>query len=175
MTRVETPVLEPRLLDVPVSGIYPVSLRDANTLLEHWNHRLGPVNRPFRSEPWVLEAHGLPVAVAVSCSIVHGPVAGYMLHEVVELARLAGKPPFTRPMLRLWREICAPAWQGWTVRAAVSYSHNAMHSGDLYRFDGWEKIRDDAGSGGGGAWSRRRHAGDAVAGRKSLWIWRYDR
>jgi hypothetical protein len=77
-------------------------------------------------------------------------------------------------MLRLWREVCAPKWAGWQVRVAVSYSHNAHHRGDLYRFDGWERVRDDCGSSGGGTWSTARTGDDARSGNKSLWLWRYE-
>lgn len=168
---------QPMLFDLPVAGVYPIPLRDANDLLVAWQHKLGPLNRPFRNEAWSLMVDGDPVAVATSSSIVHGPVAGFSTQQVVELSRLCALPGnrwANRIMLRMWREVCAPRWECWPVQAAVSYSHNAMHAGDIYRTDGWTKVRDDAGSSGGGAWSRKRYAGDAVLGKKSLWIWRYD-
>lgn len=163
-----------RLLDVPIVGLYPCHVDDANAWLVRWQHRLGPVHRPFRQEAFALEIAGDVVAVAVSASIVNGPVAGFERDEVVELARLgAGLPWANRVMLRLWRECAAPRWGGWPVKAAVSYSHNAMHPGNLYRFDGWEKVTETAGSHGGGCWSRKRYATEAVYGRKTLWVWRY--
>lgn len=167
--------LAPRLIDVPLSGLYPVNVADANRLLVEWGHRLGPCNRPFRQEGFVLELDARPIAVAVSASIVNGPVGGLRRDQVVELARLAaGAPWANRVMLRLWRECCAPRWDCWPVLAAVSYSQNAHHRGDLYRFDGWEKVRDDAGSsGGGGGWTRPRRPEDPQAGRKTLWLYRY--
>lgn len=165
-----------RLVDVPISGLYPIDIAAANRLLVEWGHKLGPCLRPFRQEGYALELDGQPIAVAVSASIVNGPVAGFERSEVVELARLAAQAPWaSRVMIRLWRECCAPRWACWPVLAAVSYSHNAMHRGDLYRFDGWERVRDDAGSAGGGTWSSERKSGDAVLGKKSLWLWRYDR
>ena len=169
-----------RLLDVPMAALYPLgssreAIAEANTLLvDRWQHRLGPVHRPFRQEAFVLELLGEVVAVAISASTVSDTVAGYRRGQVVELARLAGEPWATRVMLRLWREVCAPSWGSWRPQAAISYSHNAMHRGDLYRFDGWERVTDQAGkSGGGGAWSRPRYAGDVVKGSKTLWVWRY--
>lgn len=166
--------ISPRLFDSPLSGVYPVEMDEANYMLCAWGHKLGPCKRPFGQEGYCLEVAGKPVAVAVSASIVHGPVAGYDLKQVVELARLAaGERWACRVMIRLWREACAKLWPHWPVQAAVSYSHNAMHSGNLYRFDGWEKIREDCGSSGGGAWSRKRYAGDAHHGKKTLWLWRY--
>lgn len=163
-----------RLLDVPISGLYPIDVAVANRFLVEVEHKLGACNRPFGQEAYALEVDGRIVSVAISASIVNGPVAGYERQEVVELARLAASEPWAnRVMLRLWRELCAPRWRYWPVKAAVSYSHNGMHRGDLYRFDGWEKVRDDAGSNGGGSWSRKRYATDVVHGRKSLWVWRY--
>jgi len=79
----------------------------------------------------------------------------------------------TRVILRLWLEVGAQAWPYWPVQAAVAYSQNARHLGNIYRFDGWERVTDKAGSNGGGAWSRKRYAGDAAHGRKTLWLWRY--
>jgi hypothetical protein len=162
------------LIDVAMAGVYPLDVDEVNRLLIEWGHKLGACRRPFRSEGFGLSVHGRIVAVAMSCSIVNGPVAGYLRTEVVELARLAASEPWAnRVMLRLWREVCAPGWRNWPVKAAVSYSHNAMHSGNLYRFDGWRKVRDDCGSSGGGAWSRKRYCTDAVHGKKTLWIYEY--
>lgn len=185
--------LAPRLLDVPISGLYPIAVADANRFLTEVGHKLGPCNRPFRQEAYGLEVDGSLVAVAISASIVNGPVGGayrkggvdvvpfadrpegFQRMEVVELARLAAANEWAnRVMLRLWRELCAPRWASWPVLAAISYSHNAMHRGDLYRFDGWIRGRDDAGSSGGGSWSRKRYATEASHGRKSVWVWRYD-
>lgn len=169
-------VLQAMLIDLPVCGVYPIPLRDANELLVGWNHRLGILNRPFRNEAWALMVDGRPVALATSSSIVNGPVAGHSVQEVVELSRLCAEPGNTwanRVMLRMWREVCAPRWPLWDVKAAVSYSHNAMHKGDIYRTDGWERVRTDAGSSGGGTWSTRREEGDVKRGSKSLWVWRY--
>jgi antitoxin VapB len=166
----------PRLLDVPMVGLYPCPIEEANRLLVEWGHRLGPVNRPFRQEGYVLELDGYPIAVATSGSIISPSVAGYQREEVVELTRLAAAKPWaSRVMIRLWREVCGPRWKSWPVKAAISYSHNLMHRGNLYRFDGWEKVTTNAGSGGGGRWSRKRTRDEAVYGPKTLWIWRYER
>ena len=155
-------------------GFVPCDLDEANDLLVRWGHNLGAVHRPFRSESWAFLVDGRPVSVAVSASVVSSTVAGFRRGEVVELARLASAERWAnRLMLRWWREVAAQRWECWPVRAAISYSQNARHSGDLYRFDGWEKVSDDCGSTGGGAWSRKRYATDAVAGKKTLWVWRY--
>jgi hypothetical protein len=167
--------VQDRLIDLPMVGLYPTTMATANGLLVAWGHKLGPVHRPFRQEAFALELDGDVLAIATSGSIVNGPVAGYERDEVVELTRLASSVPWAnRIMLRLWREACAPRWGSWPVRAAISYSHNAMHRGDIYRFDGWEKVRDDAGSSGGGTWGRKRLNTEAVYGKKTLWVWRYE-
>ena len=112
--------------------------------------------------------------MATSGSIVNGPLAGYGRQEIVELTRLAAANGWAnRIMLRLWREICAQAWPCWPVKAAVSYQLNSK-TGNLYRFDGWERVPGVRGSSGGGSWSRKRYANEAAHGPKTLWVWRYD-
>lgn len=178
-------VAQPRLLDAPMAALSVLTIGDANRLLVAWGHKLGPSNRPFTQEAYALEVDGYPVSVAVSASTVSSTLRGrdgdtdirWHRQEVVELARLASSPAHrwaTRVMLRLWREVCAPRWRDWPVKAAVSYSHNTYHRGDVYRFDGWRKINERCGSNGGGAWSRPRYATDAVYGRKTLWDYRYE-
>jgi hypothetical protein len=181
-------VAQPELFDAPMAALTVLTMDDANRLLAAWGHKLGPIHRPFTMEAYALELDGRPIAVAVSASTVSSHIAGwwklatkeepvrYTRQEVVELARCAASPtaPWAnRVMLRLWREVCAPRWRDWPVIAAVSYSHNGLHTGQLYRFDGWTKVNDRCGSNGGGTYSRPRYATDAVQGRKSLWIWRY--
>jgi hypothetical protein len=164
------------LLYAPIIGLVPYTLDYANRLLVHWEHKLGICERPFRSEAFGLELDGRAIAVAISASAVSSTVAGYARQEVVELARLGRAPeaPWVlRVMLRLWRSVLAPRWECWPVKAAISYHKQAWHSGDIYRFDGWEKIREDCGSSGGGAWTKPRAIGDAALGRKTLWVWRY--
>lgn len=170
-------VIAPRLLVIPLAGITQIAVADANRLLIAWGHRLGECNRPFRTEAFALEVDGEPVSIALSASTVSDTVDVYRRGEVVELARLCSAPTArwaTRVMIRLWREVAAPRWMSWPVVAAISYQQNAHYRGDIYRFDGWTKVRSDVGkSTGGGAWSRKRYAGDAVLGSKSLWVWRY--
>ena len=159
-----------------VVGFMPVHLDEANALLAEWGHYLGPVNRPFRSEAWALDLDDQPIAVAVGASAVSDTVAGYQRAEVVELARLAARERWaTRVMLRLWREVAAPRFRLGPDHpapvAAIAYSQNSRHEGAIYRFDGWTLVSENAGSSGGGAWSRKRYAGDAAHGRKRCWLW----
>jgi len=170
-------IAQARLLDAPMVSLSALEMDDANRLLDRWGHRLGPIHRPFTMQAFALEVDGDPVSVAVSASTVSDTVAGLLRTEVVECARLCAAPAVrwaNRVMIRLWREVCAPRWPDWRPIAAISYSQNAHHSGDLYRFDGWHKMASNAGaSSGGGAWTRKRHATDAVMGPKSLWLWPY--
>jgi hypothetical protein len=178
MTTRATVLLQPALFSAPLLAVEPITIDSANDLLVQWNHRLGPVTRPFRQEGYALLVGGNPVSVATSGSIIHGPVAGLDLHEVVELTRLASAPGSawaTRVMLRCWREVCAPTWPCWPVLAAVSYCQDSHHKGgDIYRFDGWTRAATSAGSTGGGQWSRPRPVDDPRLGVKSVWVWRYD-
>lgn len=170
------------LLAVPAVGLWPIDTDEANVLLVEWGHNLGPCERPFRSGGWLLEAHGKPVAVAVSASIVSAHVTDeqgrvWKRTEVVELARLGRAPdaPWAlRPMLRLWRECAVPVYMPrWKIGAAVSYSQDRRHEGEVYRFDGWKIWQRKCRSSGGGTWSTKRAASDEVTGDKTLWGWRY--
>lgn len=160
----------------PMIGVYPVSMKEANRLLACWQHRLGPINRPFHSEGFALLLDQEPIAVAVSTNAMGNPVAGYQRSEVVELGRLCAEPGnrwANRILLRVWREVCAPRWPCWPVLAAISYSHNAMHRGDCYRTDGWELVKEDAGA-TSGANHGRPVADMRSAGRKRLWRWVFE-
>jgi hypothetical protein len=163
------------LVDPALVRLDVVDIGQANELLVRWGHRLGPVHRPFRQEAYALAVDRRIVAVATSGSAHGARVAGYERTELVELTRLCADPEHrwaTRVMLRLWREVCARRWACWPVRAAVSYSHNAHHRGDVYRFDGWTKVRDDAGGRGVKDHGRERPA--VYEGAKTLWLWRYE-
>jgi hypothetical protein len=169
---------QPALL-ASAAALTAVPMDQANRLLTAWGHYLAACQRPFGAEGWVLDIAGRPVSVAVSASTVSPTVADLSRTEVVELARLCSAPEArwaTRPMLRLWREICAPAWRYWPVRAAVTYSANARHDGSLYRFDGWTRVHSRAGApcGPNATWSKQRAPGSPASGSKTLWIWRYD-
>lgn len=167
----------------PLVGLVPIDVDEANALLEEWEHYLGPLDRPFRNDAWALDVDGEPISIATSSSIVGATSAGYEKHEAVELSRLCTRPGdqwATRVMLRLWREKAGPLWPcpkpraGQAALAAVAYSKNDRHEGRIYRFDGWTKVSERAGSSGGGQWSRKRESNDAANGPKTLWLWRYD-
>lgn len=167
----------PMLFEMPLVAVNRLEIDLANALIEQWGHNLGACLRPFHQEAFGLEVSRRIVAVAVSASIVSTTVNGFARNEVVELARQCADPSCSwanRVLIRLWRECCAQLWPCWPVKAAVSYSQNARHRGDLYRFDGWEKFTESAGSSGGGTWTAKRKSSDAVSGSKTGWMWRYE-
>ena len=118
----------------------------ANSKLEEWGHKMGTCNRPMG----ILVAHGLfhfndLIALTVTADLVRETCAGLHRHEAIELARLiANRPHINRVMLRLWREFVFPYFQKpW----AVSYQDEALHNGNIYRFDGWKKLAEHQSSG----------------------------
>ena len=49
------------LLDVPIAGLYPLEMSDANALLVAWGHRLGACTRPFGQQAFVFTLQGEPI------------------------------------------------------------------------------------------------------------------
>jgi hypothetical protein len=173
---VPTPYHQASLFTTPIVSCIQIDNAEANSLLDAWGHQLGAVNRPFRQIAYALTIGDQRVAVAVSASIVSATVIDYQRKDVVELARLCADPAqrwATRPMLRIWRSVLAQRWPDWPIRAAISYSHNALHTGDIYRFDGWTRVRTDAGRSGGTSHGKPRDPLRASS-RKTLWLYAYD-
>lgn len=153
----------------------------ADARLVEWGHWLGACNRPFGRQSFGLTYCGELVSVAVSASTVNASCGGWPRNQVVELARQCSHPlhrDLTRVMVRLWRIFAPRAWshQYWPVKAVVSYSNRNRHSGDIYRFDGWKKIKDVPGGragvntgdgrGPGRGWTRPRKNYEP----KSVWV-----
>jgi antitoxin VapB len=92
-------------------------------------------------------AHGLRhdgrlVAVTATDHLAAASVAGLSRTQAVELSRVcAERPDLCRVALRLWREFVFPGMrEARGVSWAVSYQDAALHSGNLYRFDGWVRL-----------------------------------
>ncbi|MER2267173.1 hypothetical protein [Methylobacterium oxalidis] len=158
------------MLFAPIQHIDGIDRAELNRLLVRWGHRMGPYTRPG----YAIEAHyamferGEPVAVAAAGETVREVIGqtGIRRERGVEFARLcAARRDLCRPMLRLWREMIFPAIGAVHGRdLAVSYQDEALHSGDLYRFDGWVLL----GRGGGGGPDSRT----GLAGRRmKIWAW----
>ncbi len=115
---------------------------ELNACLVRWGHRMGPLNRPTPSRAHGLRHNGQIVAVTATDHLAAANVAGLGRGEAVELSRVcAERPDLCRVALRLWREFVFPAMT--RVRGvawAISYQDAALHTGDLYRFDGWVKL-----------------------------------
>ena len=144
------------------------NLRTANTLLEKWAHQMGPLNRGNKAglRCHVLYVGSAPVAVATTSSLIRecvGGGLGYMdRSNTIELSRLcAGESWACRVALRLWREAVFPLT---AAKWAISYQDATLHTGNVYRFDGWKRM----------AYSSS--GTDRRSGRKGRkkWIWAWE-
>lgn len=160
-----------------VGGLRLVDGGFADELLTSWDHPLGECNRPFGRQDFVFDLDGYPIALATSASTVSKTVAGFTRYQVTELARIARHPDhphILRVMLRLWRCYCAQRWPYWPVSAAVSYAMPGT-TGDIYRFDGWERVGKCQVSRGGGTWTLTSPKVSQIDdGVKTLWRYVYE-
>lgn len=153
---------EPSFLP-PLVSFDSIDLDELNRCLVAWGHRMGPLNRPMGVGPLHgLMHHGRTVAVAATAGLMAERCSGLGRDQAVELARVcAVRRDLCRVVLRLWREFVFPMLgREW----AVSYQDTAHHSGNLYRFDGWQRLGTS-------------HSGtDRRSGRKGrdkvIWGWR---
>ena len=151
----------------PLASFDQIDLASANELLGAWGHRMGPLLRGNSGSLHchALHVHGRAVAVACTSSLIRERVGGGLSHltrqNTVELSRVCSAELWAcRVVLRLWRELVFPALG---VAAAISYQDANMHTGNIYRFDGWKRA----------AFS---HSGtDKRSGRpgrdKYIWVW----
>lgn len=158
------------MLVPPIAHIETIDRADLNRLLIKWEHRMGAYSRPtyaFEAHHALFQ-HGEPVAITAAGETAREVVGqtGITRGEAVELVRLcAARRDLCRPMLRLWRELILPGIaSAHRRRIAVSYQDEALHSGDLYRFDGWQLLGK---GGGGGTDARTGRAGR----RMKIWGW----
>jgi hypothetical protein len=122
-----------------------IRLDEANACLVAWKHRMGPFRRPDfggKARAHGLRHHGELVAITIADRAISEHVAGIRREDVIELARVcAVRRNLNRVVVRLWREfVLPPMAREWGASWAVSYQHATMHSGDLYRFDGWQQL-----------------------------------
>jgi hypothetical protein len=165
---------------VPLVSVVEAARDQVNELLEAWEHPLGGFRRLFAQQHFVMVAGGEPVAVACSGSVRRPTVAGGIpRRSVVELARIARHPDHPRAMramLRVWTDYLAPAWSDkyddWPVTAAISYALPGK-TGNVYRFDGWDRIGETNPWGGSTGWGNPSKADQIANGRKVIWLYRY--
>jgi antitoxin VapB len=126
----------------PDVAFRPIDRDALNRSLVDWGHKMGPVRRPTGGWSHALLVDAEPLAVVATDTLIRPRVAGLGRHHAIELSRLcAARPDLCRVVLRLWRTVvfpvlceeCGFVW-------AVSYQDAALHSGNLYRFDGWVRI-----------------------------------
>jgi hypothetical protein len=143
-------------------------------------HDLGEETRPFSYTAFGLYVQGEPVAVATAGTTVSPSVeasAGLDRLNTIELTRICRSPApaakgVLRAMLRLWRDFLAvPYWSyrpDVAKRALVTYSLPGKNGGDLYRFDGWVRLRPcRPWHGNGTSWQR----GSRVGTPEALWAY----
>lgn len=155
---------------IPIFRFDRIDNAEADERLTKWEHWLGPCNRPFTVQSFGLFMDEWIVAVAVSASTVNASCGGWKRNTVCELARLCAAPDqrdLTRVCLRLWRKVAWRHWKDWQVEAYVSYANAIRHKGDIYRFDGWEKVAEVSGGTAGGGWQIGKSYDP-----KSVWVYK---
>lgn len=151
---------------IPVVTFEEISIDTANACLVHWGHQMGPLERGNKAGiHYALIHDGRPVAVAMMSTLIREVVGGgldYMTRaNACELSRLcAARPGLCRVALRLWREFVFP---NLGYRFAISYQDADLHSGNTYRFDGWQRM----GFSRSGTDTRSGRRGR----RKWIWVW----
>ena len=142
-------------------------------------HDLGEETRLFSYTAFALYVQDEPVAVATAGTTVSASVeqsAGLDRLNTIELTRICRSPVpaakgVLRAMLRLWRDFLAvPYWTfrpDVTKRALVTYSLPGKKGGDLYRFDGWVRLRPCRPWHGNGTWQH----GSRVGTPEALWVY----
>jgi antitoxin VapB len=155
------------LLIDPLGSFDLIEREEANECLLRWEHKHGPNNRPQFRAPidFGLRRRGELLAVATADTLIR-PTCDFTRAEAFELSRLcAAAPRLTRLMLRLWTELGYPEIvRAWGSPWAISYQDAIKHTGNLYRFDGWLRLRYTTGG------SDPRALGTTVSARKR-WIW----
>lgn len=156
---------------IPIASFEPIELSEANSLLEKWEHKMGPLRRGNQGA-WchALLHNNEPVAVTTASYLIAAQVGGapYLTREnTVELSRLcAARSGLCRVALRMWREFVFPTLkhpEHGPFKWAVSYQDADLHNGNTYRNDGWSRM------------ARSRSGPDTRSGRpgRDKWVWVY--
>lgn len=149
---------------MPLAVFDEIELEEANDALVRWGHQMGELHRPFPSRAFGLIVAGELVGVATMDCLIRGTVGGIGREDAVELSRLCAEgPQWNRVVLRLWREIAFPSTG---KRWAISYQDKGLHTGNLYRFDGWTRLGESRSG------TDPRARGGVRTGRsKVIWGW----
>jgi hypothetical protein len=154
-----------------------------------------PYTRPYGSMAFVMEDSSRVAAAVVLASTINSSVCkdrGLHRYNTVDLARIARSPDrrdeqCLRAVLRITRLYLVPLWLGtyakWDARSAelcdgqpqiIALSSTSLPGtpGNLYRFDGWEKIRTSKGPKGGPR-QKPSAANEIADGARGLWVYSY--
>jgi hypothetical protein len=149
----------------PIVAVRDITQNHANELLTKWAHKMGPINRPFASKCFALEADSGPVCVMVHSCLIRPHVGGGLKQltreNTIELSRLcSSRPGLCRVGLRLWREFIFP---NTGYKHAISYQDADLHNGNTYRFDGWQRA--------GFSVSGNDPRSGLKGRKKHIWVW----
>ncbi len=146
----------------PLASFEMISLEELNRCLVSWNHKMGELHRPMAAPfCYGLLHNGETIGVIAHSSLIPAELHGLTHANTIEVSRLcAARHSLCRVVLRLWRELVFP-FTDYTY--AISYQDEQLHTGNIYRFDGWKPF------------TRTRSGTDQRSGRKgrnkTVWIW----
>jgi antitoxin VapB len=155
------------VLITPLVTFDSITLDECNRCLVAWQHKMGPWTRPpFKTWLHGLRHNGELVAVLAATTLITPQAGGFTRDEAIELGRVcAGRPHTNTVALRLWREFVFPEiCRANGYRWAISYQDRKLHTGGLYKWDGWVWL--------GKSSSGTDPRGGVVKGRsKNIWGW----
>lgn len=155
---------------LPLVHFERVAEEIANERLAAWEHKMGRCDRPFSTQCHALFNNGWICGIVMHGPLITPSVGGEEYRDrlkrdsCVEVCRLcAAGPNLNRVVLRLWREFVFPSLAQQGIKWAISYQDADLHTGNTYRFDGWERFHYSH----SGTDTRTGKSGR----RKYLWIW----
>lgn len=149
-----------------ISEFRQVSLKETNKYLEKWSHKMGPLKRGNQGAIChMLFFKGEPIAVTTASHLIRCNVGGGLEKltraNTIELSRLcSSREGICRIALRMWREFVFPDLK---FPIAISYQDSNLHSGNIYRFDGWKRI--------GYSHSGTDSRSGRIGRNKYIWVW----
>lgn len=133
------------MLFAPLVSLDAIDRAELNDCLQRWEHKMGTWRRPPELSEWFhgLRHDGELVAVMAAGQLIRATTVGGLTRaQAFELGRVcAARPHINRAALRLWREFVAPAIaRAHGYQWIISYQDAKLHTGNMYRFDGWKKL-----------------------------------
>lgn len=149
----------------PLASFEVISEQELNRCLLAWGHKMGTLQRPMaRPSCYGLLHNGETIGVIACSSLIPSELCGLSRSNTIEVSRLcAARSGLCRVVLRLWRELVFP-FMGYEY--AISYQDEELHTGRIYKFDGWRVL------------TRTRSGTDQRSGRngrhKTVWYWKLE-